>query len=284
MEFHSSFWVNLHHRLHADARPGLARVDTATLPAQPRRAWVAALGYYAANLAPRDLRTGAGMSDLVEALAGSGDTLRDSTLLPALRRVLEAAAPVYQEYYWPRDDSTNRAWIGDVAERLRQIAPVVIPRLASFYRNPWYSEAAPIRIDIVTVGRARGAYTWIDPRPHTVVDAAEPNYQGWLGAEMTLHEASHGVTDSLETMIERTARLAGRDPGQLWHVVQFFVVGEVVRRTLAARGLSFQAYLYATGLFDRSWARWRKPVEQHLRAYLDGTVPLDRALELIIRE
>src|ERR671932_2770716 len=63
--FHSGMWVNLHHFLYATARARIRRdsthaalADTLGLGARSadeRRAWDAALAYYAADLAGRDL-------------------------------------------------------------------------------------------------------------------------------------------------------------------------------------------------------------------------------------
>jgi hypothetical protein len=40
---------------------------------------------------------------------------------------------------------------------------------------------------------------------HTVIDAADATYQGWLGVEMTLH-ASHGLTGPLIAALENAGR------------------------------------------------------------------------------
>jgi hypothetical protein len=64
----------------------------------------------------------------------------------------------------------------------------------------------------------------------------------------------------------------------LWHVVQFYITGQVVRDVLAAKGIDYEPYLYSTGLFDRAWGRYRLAVERHWRPYVDGKVTLDEAV------
>src|ERR1700730_10678695 len=63
-EFHSGFWINLHHFLYQQARvrvpsggkaPEGAPVSIEALNQNEKREWLAALDYYAGNLAQRDL-------------------------------------------------------------------------------------------------------------------------------------------------------------------------------------------------------------------------------------
>jgi hypothetical protein len=270
LDFYSSFWMNLHHRLHADARDNKTRVDVSGWPTEDRTNWMTAIEFYARDLAQRDLRTGKDMTIISGRLSGAGDSIARLGLSGDHQRVLEAAASVYRKHLWPRDDEANRAWIADVTARFERIRARVLPRLEAFYRVPWYSESKRARIDIVYVGGARGGYTWIYPQVHSVIDAADAGYRGWLGVEMTLHEASHGMVDELTAALDSALRAAKKQEGILWHTVQFFVVGEIMKRTLAADGIAFTSYLYETGLFDRAWAKYKPHVEAIIGAWLDG--------------
>lgn len=282
LELYSAFWPNLHHRLHADARDRKGRVDTSVMPEADRRAWQAALDFYALDLARRDLRTGRGMSEINDALSASGLSPAGLSISEDHRRALEGAAVVYRKQLWLQDDRVNREWIADVATKLRSVSARMLPTLAAFYQLPWYDSQNPVRVDIVNVGDARGGYTWTRPRVHTVIDGADKTYQGWLGVEMLLHEASHGLTDRLAAEIEKAVTTAGKnDDGMLWHVAQFFVVGEVLKRTLITDGIGFAPYMYSTGLFDRAWKQFKPAIEAHLRSYLDGKTSLQDALKAI---
>lgn len=285
LELFSSFWPNLHHRLHADARDGKKRVSTVAMTDAARLAWEAAITYYATDLAKRDLRTGRDMTVITDALSREGPLPDDPALAPEHLRILERVAPVYREYLWPQDDRANRAWIADVASRLRSVESRVIPRLAAFYELPWYNQQNPARVDIVNVGAARGGYTWTQPRVHSVIDGADATYQQWLGVEMLLHEASHGMVPRLEAHIDAALKAARKDDGGLlWHVAQFYVVGDILRRDLAAQGINYAPYMYSTGLFDRAWRRFKAAVEANLSGYLDGTVDLAAALRQIVAQ
>jgi hypothetical protein len=56
-------------------------------------------------------------------------------------------------------------------------------------------------------------------------------------------------------------------PQDLWHVVLFYIAGEVTRQELAKVGVEYKPYLYAIGLFDRAWPRFRSPVETSVQPY-----------------
>ena len=282
LHFYSSFWMNLHHRLHADARDKKNRVDVSRWSAEDRAAWNSALEVYARELAQHDLRTGKDMTIISGRLSGAGNSLASLGLGDDHRRALEGVAPVYRARLWPEDDKRNRAWIEDMTRRLQRISARVLPQLEAFYRTPWYSATRTARVDIVYVGDARGGYTWVYPDVHTVIDAADATYQGWLGVEMTLHEASHGLTDSLIAGLENAGRAAKKDAGVLGHPVQFFVVGEIMKRTLAADGVTFTSYLYETGLFDRAWAQYKRAIETYIGAWLDKRLDWNEAIVRLV--
>jgi hypothetical protein len=65
--------------------------------------------------------------------------LNDPAIDKDLRLTLEAARPVFHKYFWPEQDRVNRAWIAFVTERVKTIAPKVIPRLEKIYGTKWFS-------------------------------------------------------------------------------------------------------------------------------------------------
>ena len=103
-EFHSGFWLNLHHYLYEQASPGGAVAsDTAE--------WRRAVDYYRREMVNRDM-----LSREMEAINNSladretAASLRDSGLPSELIAILEAAAPEYRQRWWPVHDATN--WAG----------------------------------------------------------------------------------------------------------------------------------------------------------------------------
>jgi len=293
IRFHSSFWVNLHMTLYAEAvrdlppAPGVPRLEAAPqaplpgdLSSTDRAAWDAAVAYYKEHLARRDLRGGENLSATQRARGDAADTLAETPAIAADHRShLLAAAPVYRRYWWPDHDRAIRAWIADVSGKLREVGPRPAQRQARLLESEWL--AVPVRAEITFFGRA---YTTLRREVTlTTMAAAAPNYAGWAGAEMMFHEMSHALTEPLEERIRREAMALGkRAPGDLWHVCMFYMTGEVWRSELAARGVQYDPYLYATGLFDRAWKSLRAPIETHLKPYVDGRVDAREAFRGLI--
>jgi hypothetical protein len=190
--------------------------------------------------------------------------------------VLESAAPVYRRYFWPAHDKTNHQWIAAVTDRLRGIALETIPRLEKLYGVPWFT--SPVRIDVVWVGNRQGAYTSVNP-VHATISSGDPDNAGWMAAEIVFHEVSHALVLPIQDAVARALGDRVREHGQLWHVIQFYLTGTVVQQVLRARGIDYVPYMYATGLFDRAWGRYRKVIEEHWPPYVEGRVTLQQAIE-----
>ena len=285
LQLFSNFWLNLHHFLYVSAwarRPPNPRERRLAMPLpsgsdaamqeDERTAWNRAVSYYDQELASKDLLFDRDLTSISTALASAAGSLEGLNLTPGHRAMLEAAAPVYRRYWWPEHDAANRAWIADVARRTTPLAPQIIERLTSLYRVTWFQ--TPVRVDVVRVGKSQGAYTSVVPSVHIIVASADASYAGWAGTEMLFHEASHGLIEHVRDAVDHAMKSADKDPRDLWHVVLFYVAGEVTRQALAAHGIEYQPYLYATGLFTNAWPTFRGPIERTVRPFVDGETTL----------
>ena len=282
LEFHSAFWINLHHLLYGAAWarrphdggrrnvPDMPAPLPSTLSVEERAAWETAVDYYDRTLASRDLLTGMGMMQIKTALAA--EDLASSAVGVELRAVLERAAPIYSKHWWPAHDRSNREWIRDTAERLRTIEKEIVSAQAQLYGRPWF--AAPVRVDVVWVGRA---YTSLGPT-HATVSPAEGPLTGWTGAEMVLHEVSHELILPIQRELGVAFGDRWKQHGVLWHVVQFYITGLALERILAARGIDYRKYLDSAGLFDRAWPQYRKPIEESWAPYVRGEITRAEAI------
>ncbi|MCA1651459.1 MAG: hypothetical protein LC753_14690, partial [Acidobacteria bacterium] len=244
---------------------------------EERTAWDHAIEYYDRQIAPHDLLFGDGMMAVNAALM-AGDLTR-AAVGPELRAVLESAAPVYRRHFWPAHDRINQTWITETSERVRTIAPDTVPRLEKLYGVTWFS--TPVRIDVVWVGNRQGAYTTDEP-PHATISSGDPDNKAWTGAEIVFHEVSHVLVLPLQRAIHSALGAAANNHRQLWHVVQFYLTGVAVQHVLAARGITYEPYMFSSGLVDRAWGRYRKPVEESWRPYVDGKITQLQAIEATI--
>ncbi len=301
-EFHSGFWVNLHHFLYQQARahetPGEARagtpISTGTLSAEEQRAWSAGLDYYLGGFAERDLLFNGDMvlinNRLAEMepcadLSGRSSPTCASGLRPELIAALESAASVYRAHWWPEHDRANRAWIAAVTPLLHQYGVKLSQQLAEVYESSWPTGA--LRVDVVHYGGPFGAYTTLEP-VHLTISSADPENQGLVALEILFHEASHTLAEAVRDAIARECRQRGKPiPRDLWHALLFYTTGEIVKRTLkppagAAPGEEYKPYALRYGLYARGWTNYERALERYWQPYLDGKAEFGTAVARLV--
>jgi hypothetical protein len=188
---------------------------------------------------------------------------------------------VYRKQWWPAHDRLNRSWASDPFSKVAALSPEVPDRLAKLYGTDWFT--SPVRVDVVRVASREGAFTSIDPPPaHITMSSASAVLTGWTAAEVLFHEASHALVFPLLKAFDAEAKAQRKKASDLWHVALFYLSGQVVREALAARGVSYEPYLYKTGLFDRAWPHFKPAIETHWKAYVDGKTTRDEAIKNVV--
>ncbi|MGA9767554.1 MAG: hypothetical protein WBV94_00825 [Blastocatellia bacterium] len=294
-DFHSSFWINLHHFLLPVARRRdqlKANPQTDTAPAtqataltpEQQRAWDATLDYYTeSGLIKRDLLFDEKMltikSQLVE-LESSTD-LRKAKLEPELAAALARAAPVYRAVWWAQHDKTNRDWISAVSHKVKQFSSDWPGQFASAYHAKW--PAGRIRVDVSRFAGQFGAYTTDNPL-HIMISSTDDRLQGYAALETLFHEASHSMVDvtncAVADQIAGECRARNKPvPDRFWHALLFYTTGEIVRRNLAARGVrDYVPYAYSNGVYNRGWQNYQRALEKYWQPYLEGKADFDKAI------
>ncbi len=247
-EFHSGFWVNLHHYLYQQARerraPGASKTAEASLAGfseSEQRAWENAVTFYAASYADRDLQFNYDLTLLKNQL---GDFENCTELSPIPRQecdaglpgkitpVLNRAASVYRKHWWPEHDRGNRRWVEAVAPLVREKSLELAQRLAEIYQTPWPREK--IRVEVVSFANSAGAYATLDPLRLTL-SSLDPRNQGSAALEILFHEATYGLAEPVQDAIVRECRRRGKPiPRDLWHALLFYTTGVAVRSALVA--------------------------------------------------
>jgi len=286
LRMYSSFWQNLHHFLYVSAwatrpaAPGTRRLampmpkdPAVTMTAEEKATWDEAVKVYEREFASRDLLFDRAMTAIKVGLVDRDDKLTGAPFDDELRMLLTSTAPIYRRYWWPAHDAANRAWIAEAARRTTTYAPPIIARLTALYRVSWFS--TPVRVDVVRAGKSQGAYTSNNPT-HIVVASDDSSYDQWASTEMLFHESSHGLIQNVSAAVNTALKTANKQANDLWHVVLFYIAGEVTRQQLAKDGIQYKPYLYSVGLFDRAWPQFRAPVEEHVQAYIDGKITLEQ--------
>jgi hypothetical protein len=258
-EFHSGFWINLHHMLYYEARlraspPAAAQKGSASpqiklkimkdaaaaLTPAERLAWDSSVDYYVANYVNKDLlfynelillKNQLGDFEDCDELSGTRKKTCDAGLPPKLTHVLETAAPVYRAHLWAEQDRDNRRWVARVAPLVEEQGVGISQRLADIYQTKW--PKAKIRVDVSAYANQTGAYTTLDPLRVTI-SSLDPRNQGDAAFEVLFHEASHGIAEPVQNAIIRECHQRDKAiPRDLWHALIFYTTGEVIRPLLA---------------------------------------------------
>jgi len=310
-EFHSGFWVNLHHFLYLQARiqsHELTRVGTAstnysaqvaTLPANAPGAadWARAVDYYVKTFASRDLWIDLGMGmindrlgelDRCPDLSGKSSPSCASGLRPEMIEVLERAAIVYRVQWWPAHDGENRGWIEAQAPQVREMGARLAEPLSDVYRTNW--PAQPIRVDLVHYAGPFGSYTTLDP-VHVMLSSADPSNQGPSGFELLFYEGSHAIGSSVEDAIVRECHVRGIPiPRDLWHALLFYTTAKMIGRVEPGASRtnpsdevdSALSHNYSAGLTARGWQGYQRVLEIYWQDYLDGKATFEHAITAMV--
>jgi hypothetical protein len=310
-EFHSGFWVNLHHFLYLQGRIRRARADAALAEAQipspykslaskegmtadQRQAWDEAVQTYADSWSSRDLLLNnqmvlindrlAELEDCPD-LAGKAATECTSGIVPELVKALEEAAPIYRQRWWAEQDRINRAWIAAMIPLVRSMGANLGAELAEIYQGKW---PARIHVDVVYYAGQQGAYASLAP-VHLMIATADSRNQNMTGFETLFYEASHALAGGVEEAIERECRRLQKPiPRDLWHALLLYTTGERIGRTSSsaqARANAASKSLSAANensLHDRGWGDYEPLLERYWRPYLDGHIDLDTAVAHLI--
>jgi len=294
-EFHSGFWINLHHFLYTLAQdqndaPAADLLTGAKLTPEEQRKWQAAVNYYAESYANLDPAVNSDLINLKNQL-GAGENcaeisahggLRCNLNLPKeLTRVLESAAGVYRTHWWNQQDQANRRWTVQAAPMVRQWGKELSEELSRIYQERWPAER--IRVDVTAYATRAGAYTTLDPLRVTIA-SLDPRNQGQAALEVLFREASHGLAESVQTAIARQCRIRDKPiPRNLWHAIVFYTAGAVVKdvlrnRTDRGKSSTYTPDTVSEGLNARRWLGYLQLIEKYWKPYLQGKADFNDAI------
>ena len=293
-EFHSAFWVNLHHFLYVQARARLNTPDSrrravakvraemaeeSKLSSEERRNWEAALDYYKREVASLDLIFDERLVALTNKIAAqeSAPALRSSGLDPALIRALESAAPIYRSLWWPRHESANRAWIAMIDPLLQKYGASLAEQITKAYQTSWPTQ--PFRVDVCAYANWAGAYT-VDTSARITLSSLDEGNSGTQGLEALFHESLHVLEVNVVAELQRQAKAHGKGvPRLLSHALIFYTAGELTRRTVPGH----KPYAVTHDLWSgEPWSKYWQVLQTYWQPYLDGKAGFSEALKQIV--
>jgi hypothetical protein len=288
-EFHSDFWVNLHHFLYEQASQD-GRKPAGELTSSERAAWNKALDVYRQGMVRRDLIFDERLRTIDTELAEDEGLSRLALSGPdaALLDMLNTVAPIYRAHWWTTHDQANRKWIAAAVPLTKQFAPQLTKQLAAVYETLWPRD--PVRVDLAEYANWAGAYTYTYGwgKVHEIISSMDPANQGYASLEMLFHEATHGMVPGeggrLADQIARVAKASGvRAPKDLVHIFIFYTAGELTRRDLAGAGVrDYVPYADKKRLYGQDWAMWHDSMQVYWKQHLDGSMTFDDAVNKIV--
>ena len=312
-EFHSGFWVNLHHFLYlqgrilraaledARAEPEIpsryrALASTDGMTAEQQRAWHAAVEVYALSWSSRDLLLNNQMVLINDRLAeledcpdleGRSALECTSGITKDLVAALDEAAPIYRQRWWSEQDRINRAWIAAMIPQVRSMGGSLAGQLEETYESKW---PARIHVDVVLYAGPQGAYTSLAPL-HLTIATSDSRNQNLSGFETLFYEASHVLARGVQEAIDRECRRLQKPiPRDLWHALLLYTTGERIGGTPSSVQARVNARskrsspANANSLSDRGWGDYEPLLERYWQPYLDGQIDLDTAIAHLIND
>ena len=253
-----------------------------------RVAWEQAVDYYAEVISPGNW--GSRPQFVIRLhLAGAPGAREDEQVrrFTALADAfLAAAAPAYRACRWEAQDAENRRWVEVALPHLKAHGAAIAPLLERYFATPWHG--LPLRVDVVQHAPPVGANTIIysPAGGHVLISSGLEEARS---LENMYHEAAHTLVavwmpHPLPAAINAAAKAQQvKIPRDLWHVVQFYIVGEAVRDVLAEAGEpGYVPYMEAEGLWEGRWGTYREAVEEIGAAYMDGEITLEEAASTLV--
>ena len=299
-EFHSGFWINLHHFLYLEAQlseagagaryPSLTAADKDELqrlsPAE-QATWAEAVSFYKDSFTNKDLLFDDNLIEIKNLLedAEQSSDLAQTQIPTPLKAVLLKAAPIYRAHWWRRHDEQNQRWIADLQPLVDRYGRSLVADLVAIYAQPW--PQYPVRVDAVAYANWAGAYTTVGPtRP--AISSTDPANQENAALEIVFHETSHGMMDKImeafqkaEQEVNAHRQGAPFHAGTLWHAVLFYTAGALVAKRIPG----YEPYADKHGLWIRAWPDPdRVLIAKDWGPHVDGKTDLQSAITRLVAD
>ncbi len=295
-EFHSSFWLNLHHFLYQRAKgsqaahmeqDGLSLLDireaeiTEALNAEERLLLTSSVEYYRENVIQKSL--------LVDIAAWNFSLRRqegilldkDSIVPDSVVEVLNSVAPLYRQHFWPAHRLQNERTLALHFATIEDMEDEVIPRMAELAGGEW--PELKVRVDLMTYANWAGAYT-PGAGDNLFISTLDPLSQQTALVETVFHESAHLLfsreSDFRAIIYFRSKEMEVPFPRNLWHAAQFYLCGRVVQDEFRQRNREHTLMMETKSIFSNyNIPEFRKCLDR----YYEGSLTLEETATALLQ-
>ncbi|AWF82662.1 hypothetical protein BTJ40_18625 [Microbulbifer sp. A4B17] len=237
---------------------------------------------YGANKNIHILRSDSEIADLTALLLVSNPVGPDSVDNILYARINEISI-IYKTKLWKLHHERNLKWYLDLKSKLDIYGDTISSSLEALFDEKLVADEHTVNI-VYKPGMRQGATT-SGRSFQTVINSTYPDYSDWYALEMFFHEISHansvGRNSKLQQIISTEFSRLGLDNHKgIWHPIQFYTVGEVVKKVISKDVSEYVPYAEVRGLYTGRWD-YKMVLDQNWKPYLDGEVSMETAVENI---
>ncbi|WP_226649224.1 hypothetical protein [Microbulbifer variabilis] len=222
------------------------------------------------------------MADLTAMILG-GDANGTEPANNALYDHVQAPSTIYDKTLWGHHRESNLEWVQSLRVKLDVYGDSIFDRLESLFGEKLIVKGHTVNV-VYKPGMRQGATT-SGRNFQTIINSTYPDYADWFALEMFFHEISHANAvrreSKLQKIIAKEFNPLGLDDKKgIWHPIQFYTVGQVVKSEISEDVKNYIPYAEMKGLYVGSWD-YKSLLDQYWMPYLDGEVSMEQAIRNI---
>lgn len=256
-EFHSDYWINLHHFLFQKAGRSqekklkedgyqLLEINEAAvykgLDTEQSKKLEEAVEYYQKNIVNKDLIRQLGKERVWLQKQNADNRITDTLFSKAYTKVLNQASEVYKTTFWPLHMKQNELVIERHLPIVKKMEGYYFSKITKLALQDWPSKTK-VRVDLTAYANYAGAYTPTRPYFNLIISSLDPGTENTGFIETLFHEGTHliflygGPFRSGISEIFDQEGFKMEYPGHLWHASMFYLCGRVVQDELEKLGI-----------------------------------------------
>ncbi|WP_445358951.1 hypothetical protein [Microbulbifer sp. ANSA005] len=288
VKFKNELLLNLHLYLYELARDKDLHNDLKegrTLSVEEQEIFDLVIGEYRKYGAGKNIhiiRSNSEISDLT-ALLLSHHAVKQGSVENILYTHLNNLTTIYKAKLWPVHEARNLNWYQNLKSKLDVYGDRVSSSLEKLFDEKLVLDEHTVNI-VYKPGMRQGATT-SGRSFQTIINSTYSEYTDWYAFEMFFHEISHangvGRNSKLQRVINKEFSRLGLDNHKgIWHPIQFYTVGEIVKKVISEDDSEYVPYAEIRGLYSGHWD-YKVLLDKYWKPYLDGKVSMEVAISNI---